>query len=59
MIRAIAALFAVLAVVLGLHMLVMLALTAVLAAVLFLAWRIDLVTMSTGWGVIPVRRLRT
>jgi hypothetical protein len=59
MIRALAALLAVLAVMLGPHMFLMLALTAVAAVVLVLLWRIDLLTMSTGWGLIPVRRLRT
>jgi hypothetical protein len=51
-----AATLALLAVVLGPHMFLMLASTVIAAAVLLLAWRIDQLTMQTGWGVIPVRR---
>jgi len=43
------------AVSLGPHSLVMLAFTFTLAAVLVILWRIDVLTMRTGWGIVPVR----
>ncbi|HWG03233.1 MAG TPA: hypothetical protein VG164_15475 [Trebonia sp.] len=52
MAKALVAVVAVLAVVLGLHMLVMLAFTGALAIALAFAWRIDVVTMRTGWGLV-------
>ncbi len=57
--RVLIALAALLAIVLGPHMFLMLALTGTLAVVLVFAWRIDQLTMATGWGIIPVRRPRT
>ena len=57
--NALIAVAAVLAVVLGPHMFLMVALTTVLAVVVFLAWRIDVVTMQTGWRIVPVRRTAT
>jgi hypothetical protein len=56
MIRALIAVAALLAVMLGPHMFLMLACTVIATAVLLIAWRIDAVTMHTGWGIIPVRR---
>jgi hypothetical protein len=40
-------------------MLVMLALTAAVAVALVFAWRIDLLTMETGWGLCPRGRARS
>jgi hypothetical protein len=54
--NALVAVTAVLAVMLGPHMFLMLALTVTLSAVVVLAWRIDLLTMATGWGIVPCRR---
>lgn len=45
---------AALAVLLALHALAV-AFTVTLGAVVVLAWRIDLLTMATGWGIIPCR----
>lgn len=59
MTKLLAAVLAVLAVVLGLHMLVMIAFTLALAVALVFAWRIDLLTMATGWGIVPGGRRRT
>jgi hypothetical protein len=47
------AVLAVLAALLGPHMLAMIAFTVALAVALVLAQRIDSVTMRTGWGVVP------
>jgi hypothetical protein len=59
MAKALVAVIAVLAVVLGLHMLVMLAFTVALAVALVLAWRIDVMTMATGWSLTPGGRARS
>jgi hypothetical protein len=47
------------AITLGPHMFLMLALTVTLSAVVVLAWRIDVMTMATGWGIVPCRRAAT
>jgi hypothetical protein len=53
MIRALAALLAVLAALLGPQLLLLLAFTVTGAIVLVLAWSISNVLTETGWGVVP------
>jgi len=67
--RLLAAVLAAVAVVFGAHavaaaamfalmlfpLLPLIAFTIAVAVVLAFLWRIDLLTMQTGWGVIPVR----
>lgn len=53
MAKLLAVVLVILAVVLGLHMLVMIAFAVALAVALVLAWRIDVMTMATGWGIAP------
>lgn len=54
--RVLAAVLAAAVAVLGIHLVLAVAAVAAIAAVFFLAWRIDAVTIRTGWGVVPVRR---
>lgn len=47
-----------LAVQLGPHNLIVIAFAATLAVALIGLWRIDALTMKTGWGVVPVRKVK-
>lgn len=57
--RLLAAVLVPLVLVLGMHLLLLLAFTLAATIVLVLAWGITSVTMETGWGFVPAARTRS